>query len=244
MLVLALVIPISSFSELAVQHSKVDKPLSIIPVEHTASWALEWWLPRHQQKLNELKDRNYDIDLVFLGDSITHYWESRGEGFWQEYYAHRKALNLGFAGDRTEHVLWRLQNKALDGVNAKLVVLLIGTNNTGHRQDPPEHTAMGIKAILTHLHNTMPEAKVLLLAIFPRGQLPDNPLRKINEDINKKISSFADDKRVFFLNINQLFLDENGAIPVSVMRDMLHPESAQYEIWAKAIEPYVQKYVD
>lgn len=221
-----------------------EQTLSIIPVEHTATWAIEWWLPRHEAKLNEIKQRNHDIDLVFLGDSITHNWESKGAQFWSKYYSHRKALNLGFGGDRTEHVLWRLQNGELDGLNPKLVVLMIGTNNTGHRQDPAEATALGIETILAELKQRLPHSKILLLAIFPRGAQHDDPLRQLNDEINAKIRYFADNKNIFWLNMNHVFLQEDLSLSTEVMEDLLHPESPQYEIWAQTIEPYIARFVD
>jgi beta-glucosidase len=218
--------------------------LSNTPVKHDASWAVEWWLPRHKQKLQELKDRHYDIDLVFLGDSITHAWESKGKEYWEAYYGDRKAFNLGFGGDRTEHVLWRIQNGALDGISPKMLVLMIGTNNTGHRQDPANETAYGIQNIIAEIRTRVPTSQILLLAIFPRAELPSDPLRQLNNEVNTKIEQFADNKQVFFANINHLFLDDKGVLSTSIMNDLLHPESAQYEVWANAIEPQINKVFD
>ena len=112
----------------------------------TAKWAVKWWKPRHEEKL-ALKENMGQVDLVFLGDSITHAWDNCGKKTWDQYYAKRHALNLGFSGDRTEHVLWRLENGAVEGINPKLLVLMIGTNNAGHREEPSKFTAIGIKAI-------------------------------------------------------------------------------------------------
>ncbi|WP_395338009.1 GDSL-type esterase/lipase family protein [Ningiella sp. W23] len=221
-----------------------ELPMSLQPMVHTAEWAVDWWLPRHQQKLAELEQRNFDIDLVFLGDSITHNWESKGKEHWQTFYAERKALNLGFGGDRTEHVLWRLQNNAIDGIDPKLLVLLIGTNNTGHRQDPADETALGIRAILDELVTRLPNTKILMLAVFPRGETASDPLRILNTQVNKQIQKFADNNSIFWLNINHMFLTEDGVLPKSVMNDFLHPESEQYRRWALAIEPYVKRFVD
>ena len=97
---------------------------------------------------------------------------------WTKYYADRNALNLGFSGDRTENVLWRLQNGEIDGIAPKLAVIMIGTNNTGHRSDPPEQIAAGVQAILSELQQRLPDTKVLLLAIFPRGADKDDPMRR------------------------------------------------------------------
>ena len=116
---------------------------------------------------------------------------------------------------------------------------MIGTNNTGHRQDKPEDTALGIKAILLTIEDKLPNTKVLLLAVFPRGATQDDPLRKINDDINTIIKSYDDGDRVSYLDINPIFLDENGTLSKSVMKDLLHPNKDQYKVWADAIEPKI-----
>lgn len=222
-----------------------DKPASVAfkaatPEVQTAAWAVKWWQPRHDQKLADLKKME-KVDLLMIGDSITHGWEGRGKKVWDEYYAKRNAFNIGFSGDRTENVLWRLQNGAIKGISPKLAVIMIGTNNTGHRQDPAEETAAGIKAIIAELQKQVPKTKVLLLAVFPRGAKSDDPLRQLNAGINEIIAGYADDKRVFFLDINAEFLEDDGTLPKSVMPDLLHPHEAGYATWAKAMEPTVAR---
>ena len=160
---------------------------------------------------------------------------------WEQYYAKRHALNIGFSGDRTEQVIWRLQHGEVDGIAPKLAVIMIGTNNTGHRQDKPEHIALGIKAILGELAQRLPETKCLVLAIFPRGPDANDPLRKINDATNEIIKGYADGKRVFFLDINEKFLDQDGTLPKSIMPDLLHPNEKGYEMWADAMEPTIEK---
>ena len=210
------------------------------PAVQTAAWAKPWWLPRHEQKLAE-KAKMGQVDLLMIGDSITHGWETKGKKVWEQFYGSRHALNLGFSGDRTEHVLWRLEHGEVDGISPKLVVLMIGTNNTGHRQDPPKETAAGIKAIIDQLRARLPKTKILLLAIFPRGRDANNRLRKINEAINNIIQGFADNKTVFYLNINDKFLEPDGTLPKSIMPDLLHPNADGYRIWAEAMEPTIRK---
>jgi beta-glucosidase len=217
-----------------------SEPLSIQAQTLKAEWAIKWWMPRHEAKLLE-KSQMEKVDLVFLGDSITHAWEDKGQQVWLQHYAKRNALNLGFSGDRTENVLWRLQNGEVLGIDPKLLVLMIGTNNTGHRQDHPEETALGIKHILELLKSQLPNTKVLLLAIFPRGATNDDPLRKINDEINAIIKDFDDGKDVHYLNINHLFVDENGNLSQSVMQDLLHPNQEQYTVWADAMEPEIKR---
>jgi lysophospholipase L1-like esterase len=213
---------------------------AVTPEVQTAAWAVKWWQPRHDQKLADLKKME-KVDLLMIGDSITHGWEGRGKKVWDEYYSKRNAFNIGFSGDRTEHVLWRLQHDAIKGIAPKLAVIMIGTNNTGHRQDPAEETAAGIKAIISELEKQVPETKVLLLAVFPRGAKSDDPLRQLNTGINEIIAGYADDKRVFFLDINAEFLEDDGTLPKSVMPDLLHPQEAGYATWAKAMEPTIAR---
>ncbi len=206
----------------------------------TAEWAKPWWMPRHQEKLAELKSRE-KVDLLMIGDSITHGWEGGGKAVWEKCYAKRHALNLGFSGDRTENVLWRLQHGAVDGIAPKLAVVMIGTNNAGHRQDKPEHTAAGVEAIVKELRTRLPEMKILLLAIFPRGKDANDPLRKLNDATNKILTTYADDKHVFYLDVGEHFLDDQGELPESIMPDRLHPNGKGYAIWAKAMEPTIRR---
>lgn len=233
-LILSLLISLLSFSVIA-----EEQPLSVKPVVQDAKWAVKWWMPRHKEKI-ALKEKMGQVDLVFLGDSITHAWDNQGKQVWKKYYEPRKALNIGFSGDRTEHVLWRLNNGAVDGIKPKLIVLMIGTNNTGHRMDKAENTALGIKTILETLKTKLPETKVLMLAIFPRGAKPDDPKRVLNDNINKIIKDYADNKNVYFQDINAKFLDKDGILQKTVMKDLLHPNQDQYQVWADAIENNVK----
>lgn len=194
-----------------------------------------WWLPRHEEKLAE-KNAMEKVDLVFLGDSITQAWEKEGAAVWDAFYQSRNALNLGFNGDKTENVLWRLAHGEVDNIQPKLLVLLVGTNNAGHRMDKAEDTALGIKQILSVLAEKLPQTKVLLLAIFPRSAKPTQKLRMLNNEVNQIICSYADDERVFFRDINHVFLDEEGRITSDVMNDFLHPNASQYQLFAEAIE--------
>jgi hypothetical protein len=108
----------------------MSNSLSVIPAQRIE----DWWQQRHQQKLNECHTLGNKLDIIFMGDSITHAWEVEGEAAWQHYYTHQKTLNLGYAGDRTEHLLWRIQNGEINGLCPKLLVLLIGTNNAYLKQ--------------------------------------------------------------------------------------------------------------
>lgn len=197
-----------------------------------------WWKKRFQENLQKDKGGH---DLVFIGDSITQGWEGAGKEVWQEFYADRKALNLGYSGDRTEHVLWRLLNGELQGVDPKAYVLMIGTNNTGHGLVPAEETATGIKLIVELLQDRSPEAEILLLSVFPRGEQPDHEMRKRNNEINALIQHYAHDEKVHWLDLTDTFLDANGILTKEVMPDALHPKQKGYRIWAEAMEPTLVK---
>ncbi len=197
----------------------------------------DWWMPRHQEKLADKDARKDKIQLVMIGDSITHAWEDKGVELWAKHYAPHGALNLGYSGDRTEHVLWRLQHGEIEGLSPRVVVLLIGTNNAGHREEPSDETAAGIRAILDELRERLPEAKVLLLAIFPRDMQPDGKYRQLTDGTNAIIKSYADDDHIFYLDVADSFLDDDGNLLESVMPDQLHPSLAGYELWVAAMQP-------
>lgn len=208
-----------------------------------------WWMQRHQAILDQIPKKNPQV--VFIGDSITHGWENRGKSVWEKYYSRYDALNLGFGGDRTEHVLWRLQNGEIDGIHPKVAVLMIGTNNAAREQYTPEQIADGVRAIVCLLREKLPETKILILAIFPRGsdeQRKDkgqdatyNPLWAKNDQVNRLISKLADGRKIFFLDINKAFLNEQGVLTREVMPDLLHPEEKGYTLWAEAMEPTLQR---
>jgi len=200
----------------------------------------DWWQQRHTEK-NALAAEN-KYDLILIGDSITHGWEKGGKTVWDEYYADRNALNLGYSGDHTEHVLWRLNNGELKNQqDARLAVMMIGTNNTGHLEQDPYETAEGIERILSVLRARCPKAKVLLLGVFPRSVSPGDHKRLINVSINQQIAKLADGDRVHFLDIGDAFLTPEGILLPEIMPDALHPKEAGYRIWAEAIEPKLRE---
>lgn len=215
-------------------------PAALTPGVLDEEWARSWWIPRHEQKL--AASREQEVDLLFLGDSITQGWENAGAEVWDDYYVERNAFNLGFSGDRTENVLWRLQQGEVAAIEPEVVVLMIGTNNTGHRQDPAEETTAGVEAIITELNQRLPEAEVLLLAIFPRGATPEDSLRQLNSEINQQLESLAaKHSEVTYLDINDVFLDDQKHLPAHIMPDMLHPNARGYRLWAKAMEPKLKE---
>lgn len=221
------------------------KPLALSPAPHPGKEALH-------ASFNEISKQG-QAPLVFLGDSITQGWSTEGKAAWDQYWAPLGAVNFGIGGDRTEHILWRLANGNYDGLKPKLTVLLIGTNNTGHQgrlmaehggavySSTAEETAAGVTEIVKVLKAKQPQMKILLLAIFPRGETPDDQKRRQNEKTNELISKLDDGKTVFFMNINEDFLTADGTLSKDIMPDLLHPNEKGYEIWSKAIEARVKE---
>ena len=201
----------------------------------------DWWLARHEAKLQEVAANADEIDLVFIGDSITHFMDDRVPGLVERTFPGMTHLNLGYSADRTENVLWRLQHGEIAGISPKMVVLMIGTNNTGHRQDPAGDTAGGIRLIVEELRKQLPDSKVLLLSIFPRGETLDDPLRQLNEKVNEQLPRLADGRSVFHLDINDAMLEADGRLSKEVMPDLLHPNQKGYEIWLAEIQPKVRE---
>ena len=217
----------------AMMRKQYDVNSATIPVSRLTE---KWWRERYQG--TQRKTSTQSADLLFFGDSITQGWEGPGKETWQKHYASRNAINLGFSGDRTEHLLWRLEKGNFDGAKApKVAVIMIGTNNTGHLQQSAAETAAGVGKVVAKVRERFPSTKVLLLGVFPRGAESTDPLRMLNKAINKRIEGLAQDDRVEYLNLDQHFLDEKGSISKEIMPDRLHLSSQGYEIWAEAIEP-------
>ncbi len=231
----------AAFAEDAIPSSLATQP---VPRE-------DGWLKRHES-FNEISKKG-EAQLVFLGDSITQGWEGKGKTAWEKAYSKRQAANFGIGGDRTEHVLWRLQNGNFDGLKPKLIVLMIGTNNTGHEGRPQkelngavyhctaEQTADGVKAIVQTLQKRMPETKILLLSIFPRGEKPEDKMRHQNESTNAIIAKLGDGSKVHYLDISKTFLQSDGTLTREVMPDLLHLSEQGYQMWADAIEPKIKE---
>lgn len=188
---------------------------------------------RHAQFLERSKQG--DIDLVFLGDSITDLWPRVGEWSWQK-LAPYKPANFGIEGDCTEHLLWRLDHGELDAISPKVVVLLIGSNNVFYFADEtPKWTARGIEKIVTVIQERSPASKVLLLGIFPRDE-KDSRVRRTITAVNREIQRLDDGAHVRFVDIGAQFLDGDGNIPADIMPDKVHLSAKGYAIWYRSLE--------
>ena len=173
--------------------------------------------------------------LLFLGDSITAGWGSKKD-IWDKAFGQYQPANFGIGGDRTQHVLWRITNGELDGIKPKGVVLMIGTNNSS--TDTAEGIAKGVTAIVETIRTKQPQAKILLLAVFPRGEkATPNPGRAKLKEVNAMIAKLDDGKNINFLDIGEKFLQPDGSITKEIMPDFLHLSTAGYQIWADAISP-------
>jgi lysophospholipase L1-like esterase len=211
------------------------------PAPGTANGSKEdpqrWWRGNCERINKDLKKMDGKVDIGFVGDSITARW-GNGEN-WTKHWGSYRAVNMGIGGDQTQNVLWRLQNGQLDGYKARLYVLMIGTNNSFDKKIKPEDVAAGIKAILDLIQSKQPQARILLLSIFPTGKDP-NPGREKRSAVNELISKFAGGQ-VHYMDISAKFLEPDGTISQSVMKDYLHLGSKGYDIWAEAIKGKVKE---
>ena len=153
---------------------------------------------------------------------------------WAKHYTKRNAVNLGIGGDRTQHVIWRLDNGNLHRIKPKAAVIMIGTNNSGSNSS--QEIADGVEVIVKQLRKKLPETKVLLLGVFPRGANKADKRRQVNEGANATFKKIADGKSVHYLDIGQKFLKEDGTLPREIMPDLLHLSEKGYTIWAESIE--------
>jgi len=206
-----------------------------------------WQEKRHLECLSAAK--NGGAKVVFLGDSITQFWENRDRGLpvWKKFYAEGdyKALNLGFCGDLTQNVIWRItEGGELDGYKAKCIVLTIGTNNASRflfDDEPVLDMILGIRRILEIVREKQPQAVVVLHPIFPR-QYDDSEksvFRVRNNAVNKEILKFADGEHVFWCDFNDQLLTAAGTLSPEIAADQLHPGRLGYEIWHAAVRPYI-----
>jgi len=173
-----------------------------------------------------------NIGLLLLGDSITAGW-GRADQF-KKY----QPANFGVSGDRTEHVLWRITNGELDGIHPKVVLLLIGTNNTG--KDSADDIARADKKIIEIIQTKLPQTKVLLMGIFPRGPV-DDLRRALIRAVNKQLARLDDGQKVRYLDIGEKLLNEKGDLTPEISHDKLHLTAKGYEIWAAAVTPLLDE---
>jgi len=198
------------------------------------------WMKRHQSFNTRVAKGN--VDLVFIGDSITQGWEGRGKGVWAKYYGKRNTVNLGIGGDRTQHVIWRLDNGNLKDITPKAAVIMIGTNNSGNNSS--KEIADGVEVIVKQIRTKSPKTQILLLGVFPRGTNNADIRRQVNEGANKIFSKLDDGKHVHYLDIGPKFLQKDGTLTREIMPDLLHLSQKGYTIWAESIEAKLANLLD
>ena len=210
---------------------------------HISKTKADWWSQRHALLKQTLAET--PCQLLFIGDSITHRWETDGKKIWSQYFSPYAPVNFGIGGDRTEHVLWRIDDSALKTPHSPQVcVIMVGTNNTGQykgRQTPQE-TAEGIREIASRIHRLHPATEIILLHIFPRGKTAEDPLRIQNEMINRELDKNKI-PRVHVVNINSAFLDKDGTFLPGITGDLVHLTEKGYRLWADALLPEIKKYM-
>jgi lysophospholipase L1-like esterase len=190
-------------------------------------------LDRHAQFLERSKQG--DIDVVFLGDSITDRWPRVGEWSWLKLASYKPA-NFGIDGDCTEHLLWRLEHEELDAISPKVVVLLIGSNNVFYFADEtPQWTARGVERIVTVIQKRSPASKVLVLGIFPRDE-KGSRIRRTITAVNREIQHLDDGAHIRFVDLGGEFLDADGDIPADIMPDKVHLSAKGYDLWYRSLE--------
>ena len=219
------------------QCTKTENPpsenLAVIPAKHEG-WGMEQF-----EKINDVVKQNQgEIDLLFIGDSITQRWAEAGKPVWDKFYSHRKAVNIGISGERTEHILWRLENGNIDGIYPKVSIVLIGTNNVGVGRFTAEQTVDGVRAVVSSLVEKRPDTKIILMGIFPRGH-SFNEQRVIITQINQALAKLHDGETVYFMDIGHTFVDEDGFISEELMPTGVHPSEKGFRIWAEALEPLI-----
>jgi len=202
------------------------------------------FMQRHQSFVERAKAGS--IDLLFLGDSITEGWE-KAPNVWAGYYGKYKSAGFGINGDMTQHVLWRITNGELDGISPKVLVLMIGTNNSA--ANTAEQIVAADRKILEIIRAKLPSTKVILLALLPRGPRK-NPRGTVEDHVkrmeviravNAELAKLDDGKNVRFLDLGPKFLDADGKIPSALMPDQLHPGPAGYTVWAEAMQPLLNE---
>jgi lysophospholipase L1-like esterase len=208
---------------------------AIVPVSRTGSIT-----NRQSLVLQRAKEHPGDYDIEFIGDSIMQGWEGRGSNVWKQFYGKRKVINMGVSGDRTQHVLWRFEQGQLDGVKAKVAVVMIGTNNSNRDDNTEADILEGVTAIVNQIRTRQPDTKILLLGIFPRGKTFSPQRGKILQ-VNQALARLDDGKHIFYLDFGSQFIENDGSISKDIMPDALHPNQAGYEIWANAMEPELKQ---
>jgi lysophospholipase L1-like esterase len=214
---------------------EAHKNTAIVPVPRT-----DGATNRQALVLQRAKEAPGDYDIEFIGDSITEGWEGKGKNIWSEFYGKEKVINFGVGGDRTQHVLWRFEQGQLDGIKAKVAIVMIGTNNSNNHDNTEAEILEGVTAIVQQIRTRQPDTKIILLSIFPRGETFSAQRGKILQ-VNEALAKLDDGKNIFYMDFGPQLIEADGSISKSIMPDYLHPNEAGYRIWANATEPKLKQ---
>lgn len=206
--------------------------LAAIPTQHEGD--------RTKLLLQRAQNNPGECDLVFIGDSLVERWEQNGRNVWQRFYGKRTALNLGADGDRTQHVLWRFEQGQLEGLNPKVTVIMIGSNNCNNDDYTEGEVLEGVTAIIGQVRRRLPDTKILLLGIFPRSRTFSAARAKMLL-VNQALAKLEDGNTIHYLDIGSKFIEADGSISKAIMPDYSHLSERGYEIWAEAIEPKLRE---
>ena len=210
----------------------------------------DWWVQRHAANIESMNQG--DVKLLLVGDSITHGWDGYNGELRDKFFGEFKPINLGFSGDQTAHVLWRLEHLPLNKISPKAAMIMIGTNNIGHRDgSTAKEAAQGIVAIVGELKRQYPKLQIIVLKVFPRDEKPDGEYRKKVNEINATFPGLLEtallalprgaEKDIRIVDINDGFLDKDGILPKSIMGDFLHPGKEGYEYWGEKVAPLIKE---
>lgn len=218
-----------------------EEPTAPIPRTIEYEWmSVADWNARHAADV-AIAQRG-GVDVLFVGDSITQGCE--GQPAWEQAFAGIRTANFGIGGDKTQNVLWRLDHGATGVLEPKVVVLLIGTNNLGGDEGRPEDVVRGIGAVAAKLRAAFPEAKLLVLGVFPRDPTPEAPIRGQIAQVNAALASLDNGKNTFVRDIGAVFLDADGRLTHEVSEDFLHLTAEGYRRWAAAIAPTIKSWLE
>jgi len=206
-------------------------------------------LKRHEAFLVDLKALNGKCGVLFVGDSITDGWRGKnGKEVFETNYGSMDPFNIGIGGDKTQHVLWRLDHGEVDGISPKVAVLMIGTNNLGSEKralNTDDEIVAGVTKIVKELNEKLPKTKVLLLGIFPRANKADSPFRARIKAINAQLAHLDDNGvHVKYLDFGDKFLEPDGTLSKEIMPDYLHPNAKGYGIWAEEMGPTLKSLME
>ena len=196
----------------------------------------EEWRMRHAERVADVKSHADKLEVLFIGDSITGGWLNLGKAIWEKEFIPLHAVNIGIAGSQTSHILWQFEHGAIDGINPRVAVLMIGVNNVvAAPSQSAAEIARGISTIVARLREQLPRAKILLLGTFPKDRSPTAPDRRKIQEINALIAKLDDGTWIRFRDLTPKFLDTEGSLSSEISPDGVHLSAKGYQIWAEAL---------